>query len=89
MPLVFTSNTYKFQDTIGFTPLFIAVTAGNLEVIKLLIEKGTQLDHTDLDKHTVAHWAVVCGQLEALQELIKCGAPISTPDLHVSSFGAF
>lgn len=52
----------------------------------MLIEKGTQLDQLDLDKHTVVHWAVVCGQLETLQELIEYKAPASTPDLHVGFF---
>lgn len=72
------------QDDIGFTPLFVAVTSGNLEVLKLLVARNTQLDHVDLDRHTVVHWAVVCGHLEVLEELIRWEAPISIPDLHVS-----
>ncbi|KAI6218015.1 hypothetical protein M3Y99_01735400 [Aphelenchoides fujianensis] len=70
------------QDSNGFTPLFVAVTANNVEVVRLLIERGTQLDQVDFDKHTVVHWAVVCGQLESLEELLKASAPITTPDIH-------
>ncbi|KAI6227803.1 hypothetical protein M3Y99_01220700 [Aphelenchoides fujianensis] len=64
------------QDSNGFTPLFVAVTANNVEVVRLLIERGTQLDQVDFDKHTVVHWAVVCGQLESRMP------PITTPDIH-------
>ncbi|KAI6236692.1 hypothetical protein M3Y95_00184900 [Aphelenchoides besseyi] len=79
------SSLIDAQDSNGFTPLFVAVTANNVEVVRLLIERGTQLDQVDFDKHTAVHWAVVCGQLEALEELLHAKTSISTPDTH----GAF
>jgi ankyrin repeat protein len=72
------------QDSSGFTPLFVCVTAGNVDVLTVLLERESQLDHVDFDKHTAVHWAVVCGQVETLKELLKAGAPASTPDVHVS-----
>lgn len=51
------------QDNHGFTPLFVAVTAGHTDIVKLLVQKGAQLDHVDFDKHTAVHWAVVSGQV--------------------------
>ncbi|CAD5233023.1 unnamed protein product [Bursaphelenchus xylophilus] len=70
------------QDHHGFTPLFVAVTAGHADIVKHLIGKGSQLDHVDMDKHTAVHWAVVSGQVSALQELLNNGAPYDTPDLY-------
>ena len=39
----------------------------------------------DKERHSPVHWAVVCGQLEALDVLCNSGSLINTADIH----GAF
>ena len=36
----------------------------------------------DLEHHSPVHWAVICGQLEALDVLCNSGADIDTPDIY-------
>lgn len=54
------------QDSTGFTPLFVAVMAGNIDNLDILIAGGAQLTHIDCDKHSAVHWAVVCAQVLTL-----------------------
>ena len=43
------------------------------------------VDCKDKELHSAVHWAVVCGQLEALDVLCNSGALVNSPDIH----GAF
>uniref|UniRef100_A0A158Q6W0 ANK_REP_REGION domain-containing protein n=1 Tax=Elaeophora elaphi TaxID=1147741 RepID=A0A158Q6W0_9BILA len=54
--------------------------SGNVPAIKLMIENGIQINHIDKDKHSAVHWAVVCGQLEALVTLLESGAKVDCVD---------
>lgn len=58
------------QDSVGFTPLLIAVMAGNIDVAEFLLQRGAQLSHMDKDKHTAVHWAVVCAQVKKIAVLL-------------------
>uniref|UniRef100_A0A914ZVM8 Uncharacterized protein n=2 Tax=Ascarididae TaxID=6250 RepID=A0A914ZVM8_PARUN len=62
------------QDQNGYTPLLVAAMSGNTSAIKMLLERGAQINHIDKDKHSAVHWAVVCGQLDALILLLQKGA---------------
>ena len=46
------------KSTLGFTPLMWAAIAGNLEITKLLIEKGANIHDTDNDGNDAMHYAV-------------------------------
>lgn len=46
-----------------YTPLLVAAMSGNTSAIKMLLERGAQINHIDKDKHSAVHWAVVCGQV--------------------------
>ena len=45
------------KSTLGFTPLIWAARAGNLEITKLLIEKGANVHDTDNDGNDALHYA--------------------------------
>jgi len=45
------------KSTLGFTPLMWAARAGNLEITKLLIEKGANVQDTDNDGNDALHYA--------------------------------
>ena len=44
-------------DGEGLTPLHMAVIAGNVPLIRLLLKRGASLQCRDQEEHTVAHWA--------------------------------
>jgi ankyrin repeat protein len=58
-----TLTTIDAQDMHGFTPLTIAVMNGKLDFMELLIERHAQVNQVDKEKHSLVHWAVVCGQV--------------------------
>ena len=123
-------------DNEGYTPLHLAVIAGNSNIIRFILKKTTcsplnklwppeifslgglpsnilvfglksllcrnhvtnfylivryllgnkaNVDCKDKELHSAVHWAVVCGQLEALDVLCNSGALVNSPDIH----GAF
>ncbi|KAL1110461.1 hypothetical protein AAG570_007991 [Ranatra chinensis] len=45
------------KDQDGYTALHLAVIAGNLPLIRLLISKGAHIDAVDNEGHTSVHWA--------------------------------
>jgi len=44
-------------DQEGFTPLHLAVIAGNLSLVRFLLHKRADLTAVDNEKHSVVHWA--------------------------------
>ncbi|XP_059472866.1 inversin isoform X2 [Neocloeon triangulifer] len=70
------------KDKDGFTPLHLAIIAGNLSLVRFLLHKRADLSVVDNEKHSVVHWATVCGELEALEALLESGADPSMPDIH-------
>ena len=47
-----------------------------------MLTKKADKNTKDLEHHSPVHWAVICGQLEALDVLCNCGADIDTPDIY-------
>lgn len=45
------------QDEDGFTPLHLAVIAGNLSLVTFLLANKADVNAVDNEKHTVVHWA--------------------------------
>nr|XP_022914006.1 ankyrin repeat domain-containing protein 12 [Onthophagus taurus] len=70
------------RDEDGFTPLHLAVIAGNMPLVTFLLANNADINAVDSEKHTVVHWATVCGETGALRAVLAAGAPVSTPDVH-------
>ncbi|CAH0550681.1 unnamed protein product [Brassicogethes aeneus] len=70
------------RDEDGFTPLHLAVIAGNMQLVTFLLANKADVNAVDNEKHTVVHWATVCGETSALRAVLAAGAPVSTPDVH-------
>ena len=73
------------QDAEGYSPLILAVLAGNANILRYLLSRNARIDAVDCEHHSAVHWAVVCGELESLDVLCNAGAEINSPDIH----GAF
>uniref|UniRef100_A0A0N5AA12 ANK_REP_REGION domain-containing protein n=1 Tax=Syphacia muris TaxID=451379 RepID=A0A0N5AA12_9BILA len=81
------------EDVNGHTPFLIATMSGNVEVMEDLAENGANVNHCDKNKHFAVHWAVVCGQLDALKLLLRLNANLNAIDsqgaqpLHYATVG--
>jgi len=51
------------RDDEGYTPLHLAVIAGNRSVIKLLLKLGAKVNIVENDSHLLPQWTIVCGEL--------------------------
>lgn len=75
------TDVYLTTDRCGFTPLHYAVYSGDLEVVKLLVENGADVNATDYCGYAPIHVAVdfLYGQegAEILQYLIGQGADLT------------
>ena len=49
---------------------------------RYLLSRGADVNAVDNEQHSALHWAIVCGELEALDLLHKAGANPSIPDNH-------
>lgn len=64
----------NYGSTEGVTPLHLASSQGNLELIKLLLDYGAMIDVQDFDGDTPLHDAVLSAQHESLVTLLYAGA---------------
>lgn len=45
------------RDDEGFTPLHLAVIAGNIQLVTFLLANKADVHAVDSERHTVVHWA--------------------------------
>ena len=64
----------------GQTPLIIASTNGNLELVKLFISKGAEIDSKDRYDYTPLIIASHDGRVDIVKELIKHSANVNAAD---------
>eukprot|EP00043_Microstomoeca_roanoka_P011270 m.106341 g.106341 ORF g.106341 m.106341 type:complete len:323 (-) comp15149_c0_seq3:43-1011(-) len=75
----------------GWTPLHMAISSGNRDIVRLLIERRADLKATTIDGQTPLHTATIYGHIDIVRLLIERGANVkattdydSTP-LHEAS----
>lgn len=78
------------KDKTGATPLICAVKLGNTEVVRLLLEKGAQVNIARDDTQTPLHMATRYGFLEIVRLLLENGAHVdqTAQDGYTALFGA-
>lgn len=64
----------------ALTPLHTACGSGSLDLIKLLLEKGAELDSQSSGKRTPLIYGVIGGKKENVSYLLDVGADINTQD---------
>ncbi|XP_050395132.1 putative ankyrin repeat protein RF_0381 [Patella vulgata] len=69
------ANPEKTEKTTKVTPLMMA--AGNLEIVKLLINRGCQLNQTNKFKDSALHHAVRIQNPEVVKLLVLCGIDVN------------
>ncbi|CZR67067.1 uncharacterized protein PAC_16966 [Phialocephala subalpina] len=66
------------EDRYGRTPLYRASMNGHIEVVKLLLEKGANVNAAIEDGSTPLHRASMNGHLESVKLLLEKGANVNT-----------
>lgn len=64
----------------GATPLWTASTLGRMKFVKLLVQKGADIEHTTDSKSSPLRGAAFDGHCEVCEFLIKKGADIDKPN---------
>lgn len=64
----------------GATPLWTASTLGKMEFVKLLVERGANIEHTTDSKSSPLRGAAFDGHLDVCEFLIEKGADIDKPN---------
>lgn len=59
------------RDEDGFTPLHLAVIAGNVQLVQFLIASGADVNALDSERHSVVHWATGELQLTYVRILVE------------------
>ncbi len=81
------SQIISFQDD-GFpvrqsetTPLHLACSpaSNDTDIVKMLLNKGVQIDALDALSRTAMWHAITAGNVETMKILIQCGASIMNP----------
>ncbi|KAK3597127.1 hypothetical protein CHS0354_038046 [Potamilus streckersoni] len=70
----------NIQDEQMYTPMHMAVLAGNENLLKLLIERGADIHCLDENYHTLVHLATASGHPKILEILIQHEADLSSAD---------
>lgn len=74
-------NTNGSSDGVGFTtPLHVAASGGNFEMVRLLVRAGVDADVLDENGDTPLHLAVFRGFEQVVEELVTAGASVDTID---------
>ncbi|OJD37640.1 glycerophosphodiester phosphodiesterase gde1 [Diplodia corticola] len=75
-----TANIELAENAFAWTPLFIACVDGHLDVAKLLIEAGAELDKADLSGWTPKEHAALRGHLDIANILAELTPPPAATD---------
>lgn len=73
----FNVNANIGDDEDTFTPLMVAAHTGELDILKLLLEKGADIYSIDYDGDYVMHFAVRSGSLEIVEHLLHIGVKVT------------
>jgi len=70
-------TTINKVDSSGYTPLIRAAWSGKTETVRILIDKGADVNYRDKDGYTPLLWAVYYGYLDVARLLIEKGADVN------------
>jgi uncharacterized protein len=68
------------KDRDGRTPLMLAVTSDNLELVQFLIENGADVNSKDNNGFTPLHFAAQDFRVQAAESLLRNGAKVNACD---------
>jgi hypothetical protein len=72
----------RTSNKLGYTPAIIASMSGQVKILALLLDRGSDPDLGGGDGATPAHYACQVGQLKVLELLVKRGADVNKKDVN-------
>ena len=72
-------------DELGWTPLMIACSAGNIEIVKELIGSGADINRPNINGQTVLHYAASKSHFEICELLLNSKANVNSQDKYGST----
>lgn len=75
-----TDANLNIKDKGNYAPILIAVSKGNVEIVRELIKKGALISIQNDSGHTPLHYASGDGSISIIKELLKAGSNIDAPD---------
>lgn len=69
-----------FVHLVKLTPLCCAAVAGNIEVVKTLVQHGADVNALSADQKTPVHVACILKNVDVVKFLVKNGADVNIPD---------
>jgi len=73
------------QDEHGRTPLHLAAGMGQVDVARMLVERGADMSAQDEHGRTPLHLAASRGRVDVARMLVERGADVSAQDEHGST----
>ena len=73
-------NVNVKDDMFGSTPLHLAAYNGHIEISRLLLQNGADVNAKSDDGSTPLHWAAEHGQVDILHLLVENGADLEAQD---------
>jgi hypothetical protein len=73
-------NVNMKDDRFGATPLHSAVMNGHIEIARLLLQNGADVNAKDNDGYTPLHWAAFQGHIDILHLLVENGADLEAQE---------
>jgi hypothetical protein len=73
-------NVNMKDDWRGYTPLHWAAMIGHVEISRLLLQNGAEVNAKDSDGKSPFHWAAIFGHVDILHLLVENGADLETQD---------
>ncbi|KAH9401272.1 hypothetical protein TYRP_002868 [Tyrophagus putrescentiae] len=74
------SYPIDLPDSLGWTPLIIAASAGHREVVAYLVERGANVQAVTANSQSALHFACGKGHLEVVKLLVDNGCSLNTRD---------
>jgi cytohesin len=68
------ANPNAKNNNNGSTPLHIAAYKGHVEIVKILLDRGADLNAKDNTGHAPLHWAAIEGHVDVVRVLLDRGA---------------
>jgi ankyrin repeat protein len=71
---------WQGEENYNYTPLHVAAWFGRVEIVRMLIDAGADVNLQDTDGWAPLHWAAMRGQVEIARMLIGAGADKDVQD---------
>ncbi|XP_020297141.1 uncharacterized protein LOC109861755 isoform X3 [Pseudomyrmex gracilis] len=74
---IYINSTYIYSFTPGNTPLFLAVKRGHVDAVKMLMDRGSNVNAETWNGTTLLHYAIVTNEIKIAELLLNHGVNVN------------